>query len=73
MNKHLDFLTNLCSTHLVVFSFISSGVGKTRRKAESKNGCFKRPATAFEGTIRCSSEFRVESKDFRGCSFTSLC
>lgn len=47
MNKHLDFLTNLCSTHLVVFAFKSSGVWRWedgRGKAGSKNGRFKYPA-----------------------------
>ena len=51
MNKHLDFFTNLCSTHLAVFAFKSSGGGKTdeaKPKARTVVSSIQLPASEGE-------------------------
>jgi hypothetical protein len=59
VNKHLDFLTNLCSTHPVVFAFKSSGVWRWedgRGKAESRTvvSSIQLPASEGEIVVPCS-------------------
>lgn len=75
MNKHLDFLTKLCSTHLAVFTFKSSGGGKARQRRKQERlfqvSCCRRPKEPASVPVEVLGV--VEKKHCRGCCFTWFC